>query len=251
MALDIALWYKKFSSTSVGMSHNLRCKSRAPEGALCCVCTLCLNINGEGGFHSRVATPHASPSPSSVMATPEQEPRVWVASLGAYNNGDLHGRWVDVEDEVTLWDGIHSVLRTSPQPNEEEFAFFDYEGFGGLVIREHETIKDTVAIARGIREHGQAFVEWVRYFGREVLHDEDSSFEDSYIGSYQSEDDLQRAIFELVGFDQLDQQLDRMVRDHFRGYIQIDIEGFVRDLQLGGEMYVSEVSGVHHCFWTR
>ena len=46
--------------------------------------------------------------------------RIYVACLASYNNGVLHGEWLDVtSDEDELWEGIKRVLRTSPYPNVE------------------------------------------------------------------------------------------------------------------------------------
>lgn len=44
--------------------------------------------------------------------------RIYVACLASYNNGVLHGEWLDLtSDEDELWEGIKRVLRTSPYPN--------------------------------------------------------------------------------------------------------------------------------------
>ena len=62
------------------------------------------------------------------MAT---EPKIYVADLAAYNNGILHGVWIDAcKDIDTIWDDIHKILENSPLAGSEEWAIHDYEGFG-------------------------------------------------------------------------------------------------------------------------
>jgi len=46
--------------------------------------------------------PKPSPPPFEPSATPQPDPiRIYVACLAAYNNGHLHGEWVEVTDEAT------------------------------------------------------------------------------------------------------------------------------------------------------
>ena len=67
----------------------------------------------------------------AVMTTTEVRPRIYVACLASYNNGDLFGRWIDL---TTLCDGddlkeqIAEVLESSPAPGAEEYAVHDSEG---------------------------------------------------------------------------------------------------------------------------
>ena len=69
------------------------------------------------------------------------QPRIYVACLAAYNNGILHGTWIDADDDA---DAVNAMLKTSPIPNAEELAIHDYEGFGNTGIDEYEGL-DTVA----------------------------------------------------------------------------------------------------------
>ncbi len=50
-----------------------------------------------------------------MTMTTETTPRVWIACLAAYNDGILHGRWVDVTDDpADLHDAIKTTLEASP-----------------------------------------------------------------------------------------------------------------------------------------
>ncbi|WP_315751339.1 antirestriction protein ArdA [Bradyrhizobium sp. SZCCHNS3055] len=73
--------------------------------------------------------------------------RFYAACLASYNNGRLHGAWIDAsEDTHAMQEQISAMLRASPFPNvmvthpdtgesvpsAEEWAIHDHEGFGEL-----------------------------------------------------------------------------------------------------------------------
>jgi antirestriction protein len=124
------------------------------------------------------------------QAHSEQEPRIspkiWISSLSDYNNGHLHGAWVDADqDPDGIWEGINEVLRTSKVPGAEEWAVFDYEGFGPLELSEYETVERISRLGLGIAEHGEAFAVFANYLGsgEDQLLDQ---FEDCFIGQWES-----------------------------------------------------------------
>ncbi|MFX9180936.1 antirestriction protein ArdA, partial [Acinetobacter baumannii] len=83
-----------------------------------------------------------------------ETPRIYVACLAAYNNGILHGAWLDVtEDACAIWDGIAAMLAKSPVPDAEEWAIHDYEGFAGIRISEYEGIERIAELAGFLAEH--------------------------------------------------------------------------------------------------
>jgi len=56
--------------------------------------------------------------------------RIYVADLSAYNNGKLHGAWINTIDELDdIQDQINDMLRKSPEGFAEEYVIYDYEGF--------------------------------------------------------------------------------------------------------------------------
>ena len=41
------------------------------------------------------------------LPPPDPDPiRIYVACLAAYNNGHLHGEWIEVTDEASIWEEI-------------------------------------------------------------------------------------------------------------------------------------------------
>jgi antirestriction protein len=71
------------------------------------------------------------------MKTTQTTAKVYVACLAAYNNGILHGSWIDANQEAqAIHDAIKDMLASSPIANAEEWAIHDYEGFCGLRLSE-------------------------------------------------------------------------------------------------------------------
>lgn len=59
--------------------------------------------------------------------------KIYVACLAAYNNGILHGEWIDASSDVEeLQEGVDKVLKSSPMPDAEEYAIHDYDEFPNL-----------------------------------------------------------------------------------------------------------------------
>jgi antirestriction protein len=50
-------------------------------------------------------------------------PKIYVACLAAYNNGKLHGKWIDAaQDADDIQSEVDDMLKTSPEPGAEEWA---------------------------------------------------------------------------------------------------------------------------------
>ena len=75
------------------------------------------------------ANPGAGGDPGSQTT---DTPRIYVACLAAYNNGHLHGRWIDAnQDPDAIQVEISAMLAASPIADAEEWAIHDYEGYEG------------------------------------------------------------------------------------------------------------------------
>jgi len=95
------------------------------------------------------------------MQNSKTTPKIYVACLAAYNNGILHGQWIDANQEVDdIHEEIKKILRASPIPGAEEFAIHDYEGFCGLRIEEYQDIATVAEMAAMIEEHGEAWAKF-------------------------------------------------------------------------------------------
>jgi antirestriction protein len=160
-------------------------------------------------------------------------PRIYVASLSDYNNGHLHGIWLDADREPEdVHADIQTMLAQSHDPGAEEFAIHDFEGFGEARIDEYDSIELVTRIARGIAEHGLAFAAWAN-----VQDDDEASldqFTDAYIGHYDSVDTYAEQLIDDLGYQQL---LDDSVPESLRPYARIDTEALARDMLLEGDLH--------------
>lgn len=111
------------------------------------------------------------------------ELRIYAASLADYNNGRLHGRWIDADQDADgIAADIAAMLAESPTPHAEEWAIHDYEGFGPVRIGEHVPVEQIATLAAGIDEHGPAFAAWVNNVGD--IDEAADNFEDAYQGDW-------------------------------------------------------------------
>lgn len=169
-------------------------------------------------------------------AEPAIQPRIWVASLSDYNNGRLHGAWIDAaQEEADLQAEIDAMLAASPLTAEtgepaEEWAIHDADGFGPLPIDEHDSLHWISLVAKGIAEHGPAFAAWVA-----VLPNEEHAalFNEAYLGHF---DDLHTYIEQRVNDLCYDRILDQVVPPSIRPYVKIDITATANDLLLHGDL---------------
>jgi len=159
------------------------------------------------------------------------KPRIYVASLSDYNAGHLHGAWIGADREVDeLEKDIALILASSPEPVAEEWAIHDFEGFGMAWLSEYESLERVSKIALGIAEYGLSFAAWAAICG----NDEEAldRFQDVYLGSWPSLEDYAEELLGDIGLDEPEKSFPEPIRP----YVQIDIAGFARDLELGGDV---------------
>lgn len=171
-------------------------------------------------------------------ATTSSSIRVYVACLAAYNNGILHGRWIDAtrgEDHVR--DEIDAMLKASPIPHAEEYAIHDYEGFESVHIEEYSGIAGACALAEFIEEHGALGGKLVTYFGD--LASAREAIEDHYAGEYRSLADFAQ---EITGET-------TTIPENLQYYI--DWERMGRDLEVNDVLAIETGFDEVHIFWQR
>lgn len=158
-------------------------------------------------------------------------PAIYVASLADYNNGVLHGKWIDAAREP--WEiqaDINDILDSSRQPDAEEWAIHDYEQFGGWQVGEYDSIENITRIAKAIRQQGRAFASWLNIFDR--LPEDFDNFRESYLGHYDSIEDYVEQMADDLGYTK---ELDK-IPDHLRHYIRIDFVAIARDMDISGDI---------------
>ena len=182
--------------------------------------------------------PDASPSSAEQHETDTAvSPQIWVASLADYNNGRLHGAWINAaQEEADLQADIDAVLASSPLTAEtgepaEEWAIFDYDGFGRLRIDEHESLRWISLVGKGIAEHGLAFAAYADVVEEEELL---AGFADDYLGHYESfKAYLEQRVNDLC----YDRILDEVVPPSIRPYVKIDLAATANDLLQKGDLH--------------
>lgn len=171
------------------------------------------------------------------MTKTTAEIRIYVADLEAYNNGKLHGCWIDATLELDdIQDQVKAMLGASPEEGAEEYAIHDYEGFGSYHLSEYQGLDATQALACFIEEHGELGGELLAYYS--ALEDAQKAIEESYCGCYESIADYAQELTEQTGD----------IPKHLEMYI--DYERMGRDMELGGDIFTIELGYKQvHIFW--
>ena len=190
-------------------------------------------------------------------------PRIYVSVLADYNNGRMHGAWIDCDQDIdSIVQEIHQLYITSSDPNvtatvcqncghiklyehdtcsgcgsdnvkqvpsAEEYAIPDYEGFGPFAVSEYSSVVEIARIAEILTnsdsEHNKYAIDFLVgiYDDLDIIQDK---LEDVQI-FHGSRGDYAQELTECC-YD---------VPDYLFFYINYDAMG--RDMEINGE--ISEV----------
>jgi len=171
------------------------------------------------------------------MEGQQSEIRIYVACLAAYNNGILHGAWIDAnQDEDAICYAIHDMLKVSPIECAEEYAIHDYEGFCGISISEYEGIAQVAEYAAFIAEHSELGGALYSHYGD--IESAQKAITDHYHGSYKSLTDFAEELTEET----------TQIPDSLRFYI--DYEAMARDLEINDVVAIETGFEQVHVFWS-
>lgn len=108
--------------------------------------------------------------------------RIYVACLAAYNNGKLHGAWIDASDADDMQEATNTMLAASPEPDAEEWAIHDYElPFSIGEYTDFETIADCVQFIEA--QHDEDIAALVLMECQNDISEAESMIE-NYAGSF-------------------------------------------------------------------
>ncbi|HEX7822841.1 MAG TPA: antirestriction protein ArdA [Sphingobium sp.] len=163
------------------------------------------------------------------LKSAKPKPKIYVACLAAYNNGYLHGAWIDADQEAwAIYDEIATMLKASPIPDAEEWAIHDYEGFEGIRIEEYSGIDGVAEKAAFIVEHGKLGAELIAHFME--LGEARDAINDRYLGAYSDlADYVQGVTEECVTIPQ-----------SLRFYI--DWQAMARDAEMSGDLFTIQTA---------
>lgn len=182
--------------------------------------------------HHEPTKPEPQPETEDNLETERKpSPAIYVASLADYNNGVLHGKWIDAAREP--WEiqaDINDILDSSREPAAEEWAIHDYEQFGSWRVQEYDSIEMVSRIAKAIRKHSYGFSAWLSIFDHPP--DTFDSFHDDYLGHYDSVEDYVEQMADELGYEA---EIDKLP-SYLREYVRIDYAAIARDLELSGDI---------------
>lgn len=151
-------------------------------------------------------------------------PRIYVACLASYNNGQLYGDWIDATQEAEgIYADIYAMLKNSSIANAEEWAIHDYEGFGNLRLSEYESISSVQKKAAFIVEHGEDLGTAVLRYCDDDVKEASHMLEDRYCGVYASTADYAEKISESYTIP--------APLVHY-----IDYQNMARDMEINGDI---------------
>ena len=164
--------------------------------------------------------------------------RIYVADLAAYNNGKLHGVWINATDDLDdIQEQVNQMLAESPEGFAEEYAIHDYEGFDGYDLSEYEGLKTAHEIACFIEEYPDFGGELLNNFDGD-LEEANAAAEENYCGCYKSLADFAEELTEET----------TQIPENLAYYI--DYERMGRDMELSGDIYTIETAFEEvHIFW--
>lgn len=175
--------------------------------------------------------------------TTNTTPRIYVASLADYNAGRLVGRWIDADQAPEdLHAEIQDMLRQSQEPDAEEWAIHDYEGFGDMTLSESESIRQLSEAAALIEEHGPLAGDLMGYFGgASGIDDARTYLEDHYCGVFDSLTDYAYQFIQECYAEGLER-----MGDFLSGYL--DYQAIGRDFEMSGNIITFVRDGDLHVF---
>ena len=175
----------------------------------------------------------------SQIKIDQDSPQIYIACLSAYNNGFLHGEWVDASEGVEhVRECIKEILATSPVAEEcQEWAIHDFQGFGNYKVTEYHNLEKLCEVAEFLKEcdkfPSDVVSSLIDHYG--IVRAKDK-MQDDYIGEFDSDLDLAYHYVEEFG---ILEGVTKYVASYF------DYASLARDLDLNGELL--NFSG--HYFW--
>lgn len=164
-------------------------------------------------------------------------PKIYVACLASYNNGILHGTWIDlIQDIEDVHSELRQMLKSSPITGAEEWAVHDYEEFEGHGLSEYTSIETAYEIAWFVYEHGCIAGKLLQHFSGDLSEAQNAM--DNHAGEYRSLADFAEEITEQT----------TTIPKNLMYYI--DYESMGRDMEMNGDVFTIETSFEEiHIFW--
>lgn len=150
--------------------------------------------------------------------------RVYVGTYAKYNDGNLFGKWFDLEDYTDLDEFYEACADLHADEEDPELMFQDWEGIPDGMVSECSVDPKCWSLIEAYDEFGEERVgAYCACFGEWSASD----FEARYRGEFSSWEDMAEALLEETG------QLDE-IPESLRYYF--DYEKYARDIRFSGDM---------------
>jgi len=126
----------------------------------------------------------------------ENEPKLYVGTYSAYNNGSLKGKWVDLTDFSDSSEFYEYCAKLHCTEEDPEFMFQDYEGFPRNLYSECGGVDDIYDYINFCKESflNQEAIDAGLELGIPL-----DKIEDSYCGNFSSDEDFAYDLAEEAG----------------------------------------------------
>lgn len=161
----------------------------------------------------------------------ENTPRIYVADLAAYNNGYLHGVWIDATDDLDeITAAVQAMLETSPILGAEEYAIHDYQGFAAIRLHEYASLETAQQMACFIAEHDELGAAVLNHCCGD-LDEAREALENNYQGMFDSlADYAEEMTEEMLDLKSLPSAVSRLL-------YYIDYAAMARDMEMNGDIF--------------
>lgn len=163
---------------------------------------------------------------------PNNEPhaRIWIGTKRTFDDGILHGEWVDAElPPLDLVAAIGQVLSTSPVEDDDEFIIAATDGFGDLRIDPEFPISEIKNVAEKVRIHGQLFIEYCRLL--QDVGKATATFDWAYLGILDDYVEVGEQLLDRLGIRATFDEAFALLPPYLRTLIIIDGSKLLGDFQ--------------------
>lgn len=181
--------------------------------------------------------------------TDDDTPKIYVACLSAYNNGFLHGMWIDAtQDADDIQSDIDWMLSWSPVAASEcceEWAIHCFEGFDPIQLSEYESLETVSKLAEALQgENAKVFAHFYNdYCSDDSVEDALEKFEERYLGTYEDVEDFAYEQWESDG------RLDALEKAGIPDYY-LDWGKIANDYEIGGDYSFIEIAYKEHAVFS-
>lgn len=135
-----------------------------------------------------------------MSTTTKTTPSIYVGTYKKYNEGSLFGQWLDLTEYADKAEFLQACAGLHADEEDPEFMFQDWEGINDKYISESSISDDFFEFQANTADFDEdklaAYETFISVFG----NDDISTFEDSFQGAYDSEEDFTYQLVEDCGY---------------------------------------------------